>query len=96
MAVMAGFFYLLGLYAFLKARLANKTRLRLAGYGTCLLCYVLALGSKENTILLPMSLTLMEFAFFQDLHRKKTRQVLVWPVSLFGCCCRLFLAFISF
>ena len=33
MAVMAGFFYLLGLYAFLKARLSNTARARLAGYG---------------------------------------------------------------
>ena len=75
MTVMAALFYLLSLYAYLKARLADRTRMRLFGYVICLLCYILALGSKENTILLPISLTVMEFAFFQDLHRKKVRQV---------------------
>ena len=73
MAVLAAFFYLLGLYLFIRARLAKELRTRLAGYGACLLCYVLAIGSKENTIVLPISLVLIEFAFFQDLHRKKIK-----------------------
>jgi len=82
MAVMAGLFYLLGMYSFLKARLLENTRSRVAGYGICFICFLLALGSKENAIMLPMSLILIEFGFFQDLRQTKIRLALIGIIIL--------------
>jgi len=84
MAVMAGLFYLLGLYAFLKARLLENHRSRMAGYGICFICYMLALGSKENAIMLPMSLILIEFVFFRDLQQKQVRFALLGVIAFLG------------
>ena len=82
MAVMAGLFYLLGLYAFLKARLVENARSRMTGYGICFICFILALGSKENAIMLPISLILIEFGFFQDLRQTKIRLALLGVIAL--------------
>ena len=84
MAIMSGLFYLLGLYTFLKARLLENTRSRMAGYGICFICFLFALGSKENAIMLPVSLILIEFAFFQDLRQKKVRFALLGRIALLG------------
>jgi len=84
MAVMAGLLYLLGMYVFLKARLLENPRSRMAGYGICFICYIFALGSKENAIMLPMSLILIEFGFFQDLRQKKVRLAFLGVVALLG------------
>jgi len=84
MAVMAGFFYLLGLFAFLKARLMQNSRSRMTGFGICFICYILALGSKENAIMLPISLILIEFGFFQDFRQRKVRAALIGVIALTG------------
>jgi len=84
MAVLAGLFYLLGLYSFLKARLSTNTHTRLVGWGGCFLCYILALGSKENAIILPLSLILIEFAFFREIAAKKTRFAWTKVLALLG------------
>ena len=56
MASLAGCFYILGIYLYLKARFAedNKDRI-LNGCFTCI-AYLLAVGSKQNAIMLPGSL----------------------------------------
>jgi len=84
MAVMAGLFYVLGIYAFLKARLTVNGNYRLLSYAGCLICYVLALGSKENAVTLPISLILLEFIFFRDLNRKSVRQALIGVIAISG------------
>ena len=65
MAMMAAFFYLLGMYAYVKARISLTLTRRLMFAGLCFLCFLGGIGSKENAILMPASLLLVEWIFFQ-------------------------------
>jgi len=77
MAVMAALFYLAGLWAYLRARLSAGRRR--AGY--FLLTGVMALAavlSKENAILLPLSLLVLEIIFFVTPDREKALSRPFW------------------
>lgn len=66
MTAMAGLFYLVGIYCFLRARggEAGGTSWK-KWWGGCLLSFLLAIASKENVVLLPASLLLIEIIFFR-------------------------------
>jgi tetratricopeptide (TPR) repeat protein len=74
MASMAAMFYIAGIYFYLKARMDDSRSARILLYLGCCLAFIFALGSKENAVLLPISLILVEFIFFQDLSRPYTRR----------------------
>ena len=74
MASMAAMFYIAGIYLYIKARLDNSRWTRIVFFLGCCLAFILALGSKENAVLLPISLILIEFIFFRDLSRSLTRR----------------------
>ena len=74
MAAMAAMFYIVGIYLYIKARLDDSPSNRILFYLGCCLAFVLALGSKENAVLLPISIVLVEFIFFQDLSRPQIRR----------------------
>jgi len=88
MASMAALFYILGVFFFLKARMAPTTMYRLIFFGLCGFVFLLGVGTKPNAILLPVSLILTELIFFQDLSQKSTRKkiaaVLVCVVAIVG------------
>ncbi|MBW2031738.1 MAG: tetratricopeptide repeat protein, partial [Deltaproteobacteria bacterium] len=65
MASMAGMFYVMGMFFYLKARTAAGKKKKAAFFAWCLLSFMLALGSKENTCLFPVSVLLYEILFFQ-------------------------------
>ncbi len=65
MASLAAMFYTIGIYCFLKGRMSYKFQTRIILYCCCILSYILALGSKENAITLPITLLLIEILFFQ-------------------------------
>ncbi len=60
MTLLSSSFYLLGALSFLRARGARGPR-RWAWWGVVGVCYVAGLASKENAILLPLSLGLLEW-----------------------------------
>ncbi len=64
MAVMAALFYLLGIYNYLKFRFAGSPTARTIRAAAVGLCFILALGSKENAAILPLTLLLIEIIFF--------------------------------
>ncbi|WP_020587582.1 hypothetical protein [Desulfobacter curvatus] len=68
MASMAGMFYIMGLFFYVKIRLAQSswlvTVLFCAGY---IIAFVFGLLTKQNTILLPASTLLVEWVFFQKI-----------------------------
>lgn len=64
MAILAALFYLFGIYLYLRGRLCRDQRSKICFFSGCLLCYFLSLGSKENAVMLPVSLSLMEGIFF--------------------------------
>ncbi|MCP4693577.1 MAG: tetratricopeptide repeat protein [Desulfobacterales bacterium] len=75
MAALAALFYILGVLCYVKARLAGAPGRRWGWSLGCLFSFLLGLGSKENAAMLPIALTLVEFMFFQDLGRPRTRKI---------------------
>ena len=78
MAAMAAMFYILGIYLYLKGRLQSPNWKRYTFFLACLMAYGCALGSKENTITLPIAIILLEVVFFQDLSCARTRRRVFW------------------
>ena len=75
MALLSTLFYLMAMLCYVRARIHTaRRRTRLCLYSGCVLCLLLAMGSKENAVLLPISLGLVEVIFFQDLSAKENRK----------------------
>lgn len=70
MASLAGLFYIMSMYFYLKYRTAVKKGDRILFIVLCFVAFAMALGSKENAVMLPMSLLLYEAL----LIRKETRK----------------------
>lgn len=82
MTSMAGMFYIMAMYFYLKARTENGRF-----YIFCGLSILLAVGSKENAIMAPLSILMVEAFFFEGLTRKKVA-ILLW--SGLGCLLMLY------
>ncbi|WDP88644.1 MAG: tetratricopeptide repeat protein [Desulfobacter sp.] len=67
MASIAGMFYLLGLFTYLKLRLVSSSKKKVMFGIGYLISFILAYGSKENAILLPAATLMVEFIFFQKI-----------------------------
>jgi len=68
MASLAGMFYIMAMYFYLRARTAPARKQRILFGVMCACAFILALGSKENAALLPISLLLFEILFFQGIR----------------------------
>lgn len=96
MAAMAAMFYILGIYFYIKARLCESSTKQNFFFSGVLIAFLLALGSKENAIMLPVSLLLLEVVFFRDLSDPATRKKMyLWGsgliLAVFVCGILLFL-----
>lgn len=69
MASMAAMFYIMGIFCYLRARGEHQGNWQKAVlfYLGCLASFLGAILSKENAVLLPMSLCLIEVIFFRDI-----------------------------
>ena len=81
MASMAAMFFLLSTYFYIKARISGRSFNALAFYIGCIICFALAIGSKENTVILPVSLILVEIIFFQDVDFLKYKKFLLLTIG---------------
>ncbi len=70
MASMAGLFYIMAMYFYLKGRTAERTRNQVILWGLCLLSALLSVGSKENAVLIPFSIWLFDLLFIQGATRE--------------------------
>jgi len=77
MAVMAAFFYVLSVLYYVKARTADSIKQKWIFALLCVLWFLCAMGSKENAIMVPFSLVLVEWIFFQ----KGRTDFLRWPAT---------------
>ena len=82
MAQLAALFYILGLYAYTKARLINTSCERMVWFTSCLVFYLLGVYSKPNAAMMPMAIVLIEMAFFQDISDKKTKKRVFLAVAI--------------
>jgi protein O-mannosyl-transferase len=77
MAAMAAMFYIIGIFCYLKARLHDSAMKRLCWALGVVVSFLLAVGSKENAIMFPVSVFLIELFFFQNLSNSKTRKKMI-------------------
>lgn len=70
MASLAAMFYILGLYFYVKGRTSTLRRHQFLCFSAVIIWYAMAVGSKENAIVLPLALLLTEIVFFQNLDSK--------------------------
>jgi tetratricopeptide (TPR) repeat protein len=74
MAQLAALFYLLGIYAYLRGRLSESGKNKTGWFGVSGISFLLALGSKENSITFPLALLLCELFFFQPSETSRNRK----------------------
>jgi Tfp pilus assembly protein PilF len=77
MAAMAAMFYIIGVFCYLKARLHDSTTKRVFWSLGIAASFLLAVGSKENAIMFPMSLMLIEIVFFQNMSNSEIRNKMI-------------------
>jgi protein O-mannosyl-transferase len=65
MASLSTMFYIMAMYFYLKARIVESRRKKVVLFAICSVSFVLALGSKENAAMLPVSLLLYEMLIIQ-------------------------------
>lgn len=69
MASLAGMFTIMTIYFYCHLRETNKKKLFYSAI--ILILFILAIGSKENTILIPLNLLLVEYCFYNKLKISK-------------------------
>lgn len=77
MTGLAAFFFLAALFFYLMGRRSQQWRRKILWFVSVLTCFALALGSKENTITLPLILLLVEGIFFRPSIKIKKHHVFV-------------------
>ncbi len=92
MAQLATLFYISAILLFLLARLTKNKKKQILFSFLLLCCALLSMGSKENGILLPLSVLLIEYIFFFQrksvfltLQENKNKALLLLLISLTGC-----------
>ncbi len=74
MASMAGMFYIISMYCYLKARTAEAHFRKATFFALSFLCFVMALGCKENAAMLPLTIFLLDFFLLQEHSKERTRK----------------------
>jgi len=82
MASMAAMFYLLSLLTYIQGRLCEQRRLRLAWWTGSLVAGLMALGTKQIAVTLPVAIVIYEWYFFQDLNLKWAKRRLKVLIGL--------------
>ena len=77
MASLAAMFYVMAIYCYLKGRISTIKSHQKIYFAFCLTGFLLALGSKENSMALPLSLFLLEIIFFQNMDNPKARKKII-------------------
>jgi len=78
MASMAGMFFILSMYFYIKARISRGPWRRAACFLLSLISFLLALSSKENTVLLPLTL----FAYENMILQEPKKEVLLKRIRI--------------
>ncbi len=83
MASLAAMFYLFGLFMYLQFRLELGKHRRIFYLFISFVSYLLAVGSKQNAIIMPMAILLMEIVFFSKRSTLPKRRTIVrWAVGI--------------
>ncbi len=77
MTSQAAMFYIIGLFCYIQGRLKSNKWPRLFIYSGSLICMLMAVGSKENTITFPLSIGLIEIISFQNFSSAQNRKTCI-------------------
>ena len=78
MASMSCLFYLVAIWGYMHARAAEQSSRRVFFLLLVVGSFLAAVGSKENAVLLPVAIVLLEFIFFQDMSQPAVRRRFGW------------------
>ena len=74
MTSLAGMFYIMAMYFYVKGRVSRKRSSVMGHYVACGFCSLLAFGSKENTAMLPFSILLFDLFLIQGIKKKNLKR----------------------
>ncbi len=74
MTAMSGMFCIMAMYFYLKGRTSAPKRLRGTHYFVCFVCGILALGSKENAVMLPIVILLYDLFLIQGVTKRNIKR----------------------
>jgi len=94
MASLAGMFYILSMYLYMRARTTDSTGQKVLFSIPCFISFALAFGSKENAVMLPISLLLYEALIIQEYPGRFIRKNIGIGVIVFGATLLLGLTYI--
>jgi len=77
MASMAGMFYIMAMYYYLKGRTSGKGLWMAVHFFMCLVCGILAVGSKENAAMLPIGIFLFDLFLIQGSTKANVKKNLL-------------------
>jgi len=88
MTLLATLFYISSLLCYVQARIQTERIARFGLFSGCILCLLLAVVSKENAVIFPLSLVLIEIVFFKNLsmgtHRKTSYCIIIAAIIATG------------
>ena len=79
---MAALFYIMAMLFYVKARLNPERTKRILFFSIAFISGLLALGTKQNTITLPIFIILYEWYFFQNFRLKISRKNIFWIAAI--------------
>ena len=74
MASLAAMFYIVAMYCYLKGRTSKKTKTKLFFYFLCIISGILSVGSKENAVMLPISIFLFDLLVVQGVTKDNLKR----------------------
>jgi tetratricopeptide (TPR) repeat protein len=85
MASMAGLFYVMAMYLYLKGRTADRRGKRITFFILCGLTSLLSFGTKQNTAFLPVSIFLYDLFLIQGMtrqHLMRSLKIIILPLAV--------------
>ena len=74
MASLAGMFYIISMFFYLQARTTEANPKKILFFTLCFVSFAMAMGSKENAAMLPLSIFLYEILLIQGITGQKLRR----------------------
>ena len=95
MAGMASMFYTMAMFFYLKGRVAEEFRSKIGWFAACAMSALLAFGTKENTVVLPITLLLFELILLQGIRKETLTRALRWMIFPFLVICAVALLYVD-
>ena len=86
MTSMAGLFSIMSMYFYLKARVSGLKNQKMLYFAGCFLFGILAIGSKENAVLLPVTLLFYDLVLLEEISKSRLKKYTFYTLLVMGLC----------